>query len=191
MSVSETSPVGGRFASLVRDQSFKIIPEFILECGVTLREVPVAYKTWGELNATRDNVMEHLKHLAATNGAAVYLATSAEADESSSSGEEILWSDEELDQQAQDTYQKLFQSVNALPSKRPWHYSGNSKRTKQRRRTEGKRQAEKNGQTILNFFSPISVSTSNVTLDEGCGSDDSVKRYKRHRVIPQSILNQL
>ena len=57
MSVSETSPVGGRFASLVRDQSFKIIPEFTLECGITLREVPVAYKTWGELNATRDNVM--------------------------------------------------------------------------------------------------------------------------------------
>ena len=174
MSVSETSLVGGRFASLVRDQSFKIIPEFTLECGITLREVPVAYKTWGELNATRDNVMEHLKRLAATNAAAVYLATSAEADESSSSGEEILWSDEELDQQAQDTYQKLFQSVNALPSKRPWHYSGNSKRTKQRRRTEGKRQAEKNGQTILNFFSPISVSTSNVTLDESCGLDDSV-----------------
>ena len=131
---------------------------------------------------------QHLKRLAATNAAAVHLATSAEADESSSSGEEVLWSDEELDQQAQDTYQKLFRSVNALPSKRPGHYS---KRTKQRHRAEGKRQAEKNRQTILNFFLPISVSTSNVTLDEGCGSDDSVKRYKRHRVIPQSILNQL
>lgn len=44
------------FASLL-EQNIYTIPEFTLECGRTLREVPVAYKTWGKLNNTRDNVM--------------------------------------------------------------------------------------------------------------------------------------
>jgi homoserine O-acetyltransferase/O-succinyltransferase len=39
------------------DQEILILPSFTLECGETLREVPVAYKTWGELNEKRDNVM--------------------------------------------------------------------------------------------------------------------------------------
>lgn len=39
------------------DQNICIVPSFTLENGRTLREVPVAYKTWGKLNATRDNVM--------------------------------------------------------------------------------------------------------------------------------------
>ncbi|KAG2361874.1 hypothetical protein BDR07DRAFT_1609824 [Suillus spraguei] len=39
------------------DQNICIIPSFTLENGRLLREVPVAYKTWGKLNATRDNVM--------------------------------------------------------------------------------------------------------------------------------------
>ena len=39
------------------DQNIHVVPEFTLECGRTLREVPVAYKTWGALNAARDNVM--------------------------------------------------------------------------------------------------------------------------------------
>ena len=38
-------------------QSIVIVPEFELESGVVLREVPVAYKTWGKLNADRSNVM--------------------------------------------------------------------------------------------------------------------------------------
>ncbi|KIJ32094.1 hypothetical protein M422DRAFT_76595 [Sphaerobolus stellatus SS14] len=39
------------------DQQIEIIPSFALECGVILREAPVAYKTWGTLNESRDNVM--------------------------------------------------------------------------------------------------------------------------------------
>lgn len=44
------------FSDLVH-QEIAVLPSFTLECGVTLRDVPVAYKTWGELNSTRDNVM--------------------------------------------------------------------------------------------------------------------------------------
>ncbi|KAI5828492.1 homoserine O-acetyltransferase [Schizophyllum commune Tattone D] len=39
------------------EQSIHIVPSFTLECGRTLREVPVAYKTWGKLNENKDNVM--------------------------------------------------------------------------------------------------------------------------------------
>ncbi|KAF9463128.1 Alpha/Beta hydrolase protein [Collybia nuda] len=39
------------------DQSIHTIPSFTLECGRTLKEVPIAYKTWGTLNTTGDNVM--------------------------------------------------------------------------------------------------------------------------------------
>lgn len=44
------------YSSLI-EQSIHIVPSFTLECGSTLKEVPVAYKTWGKLNETRDNVM--------------------------------------------------------------------------------------------------------------------------------------
>ncbi|KXN84200.1 Homoserine O-acetyltransferase [Leucoagaricus sp. SymC.cos] len=39
------------------DQEILHIPQFTLECGTTLKQVPVAYKTWGKLNETKDNVM--------------------------------------------------------------------------------------------------------------------------------------
>ena len=39
------------------DQEVLVLPSFTLECGETLRDVPVAYKTWGKLNERRDNVM--------------------------------------------------------------------------------------------------------------------------------------
>lgn len=39
------------------DQSIFNVPSFTLECGTELRDVPVAYKTWGQLNSTKDNVM--------------------------------------------------------------------------------------------------------------------------------------
>ena len=43
--------------STLIDQLVYKIPTFNLECGAELREVPIAYKTWGKLNPTRDNVM--------------------------------------------------------------------------------------------------------------------------------------
>ena len=45
-----------KYAALIDQQVF-IAPNFTLECGSQLREVPVAYKTWGRLNENRDNVM--------------------------------------------------------------------------------------------------------------------------------------
>ncbi|KAF9391804.1 homoserine O- acetyltransferase [Podila verticillata] len=45
------------YSRLAPDQTYAIIPEFTFESGHTLRDVPVAYKTWGVLNAAADNVM--------------------------------------------------------------------------------------------------------------------------------------
>jgi homoserine O-acetyltransferase/O-succinyltransferase len=39
------------------DQSLSYVDSFQVECGVVLRDIPVAYKTWGSLNETADNVM--------------------------------------------------------------------------------------------------------------------------------------
>ncbi|KAH7884151.1 Alpha/Beta hydrolase protein [Phlebopus sp. FC_14] len=39
------------------DQDVLLVPSFTLENGIQLRDVPVAYKTWGRLNETKDNVM--------------------------------------------------------------------------------------------------------------------------------------
>lgn len=44
------------FAALL-DQEIFFVPSFTLECGRILKNAPVAYKTWGQLNDTRDNVM--------------------------------------------------------------------------------------------------------------------------------------
>lgn len=43
--------------SFLIDQSYFTVPSFTLECGTELTQVPVAYKTWGVLNETRDNAM--------------------------------------------------------------------------------------------------------------------------------------
>ncbi|KAI9223769.1 Alpha/Beta hydrolase protein [Blastocladiella britannica] len=45
------------FLELVSGQSIQTLPAYTLECGVTLPLVDVAYKTWGNLNATGDNVL--------------------------------------------------------------------------------------------------------------------------------------
>ncbi|KAI5856443.1 homoserine-O-transacetylase [Tricharina praecox] len=45
------------FFSLIAGQRIAIIPEFTLESGESLSNVPVAYKTWGRLNDAGDNVM--------------------------------------------------------------------------------------------------------------------------------------
>ncbi|KAG6896256.1 hypothetical protein C0992_009464 [Termitomyces sp. T32_za158] len=39
------------------EQNIHVVVSFTLECGVVLRNAPIAYKTWGRLNATKDNVM--------------------------------------------------------------------------------------------------------------------------------------
>ena len=52
-------PLARKMASyaLLLDQSILTIPTFILECGSVIKGVPIAYKTWGHLNGTKDNVM--------------------------------------------------------------------------------------------------------------------------------------
>ncbi|KKZ60760.1 homoserine O-acetyltransferase [[Emmonsia] crescens] len=45
------------FSALITDQSIAIIPSFTLESGVTLRNVPVAYTTRGNLSPSRDNAL--------------------------------------------------------------------------------------------------------------------------------------
>ncbi|KAJ1915334.1 homoserine O- acetyltransferase [Tieghemiomyces parasiticus] len=45
------------FINLVHDQQVAIIPSHRLESGQVVEQVPIAYKTWGKLNSTRDNVM--------------------------------------------------------------------------------------------------------------------------------------
>ena len=48
----------GKMSPVVKiEQEILVLPSFTLECGETLRDVPVAYKTWGKLNEQRDNVM--------------------------------------------------------------------------------------------------------------------------------------
>ncbi|KAI6020851.1 hypothetical protein BKA83DRAFT_4055939 [Pisolithus microcarpus] len=38
-------------------EGVRVVPSFTLESGMELEQVPVAYKTWGQLSATRDNVV--------------------------------------------------------------------------------------------------------------------------------------
>ncbi|KKA30781.1 hypothetical protein TD95_004403 [Thielaviopsis punctulata] len=45
------------FATLIPDQQIAIIPEFTLESGVVLKNVPVAYTTRGKLSPNGDNAM--------------------------------------------------------------------------------------------------------------------------------------
>ena len=45
------------FSGLVNKQTIVEIPEFVLESGEVLTNVPVAYKTWGQLNKAGDNCM--------------------------------------------------------------------------------------------------------------------------------------
>ncbi|WWC61964.1 homoserine O-acetyltransferase [Kwoniella dejecticola CBS 10117] len=51
-SSSSTNP----FSNLI-SQNTTIVPSFTLESGVTLHDVPVAYKTWGQLNQKGDNCL--------------------------------------------------------------------------------------------------------------------------------------
>ncbi|CUS13104.1 unnamed protein product [Tuber aestivum] len=52
-----TSESESPFAELIWNQKIIVVPSFTLESGVTIREVPVAYKTTGRLNENSDNAM--------------------------------------------------------------------------------------------------------------------------------------
>ncbi|KAI0593950.1 homoserine O-acetyltransferase [Biscogniauxia sp. FL1348] len=45
------------YASLIKGQKFAVIPRLELDSGEVLEQCPVAYKTWGVLNDTCDNVL--------------------------------------------------------------------------------------------------------------------------------------
>ncbi|KAJ3119377.1 homoserine O- acetyltransferase [Nowakowskiella sp. JEL0407] len=51
------TPSENKFAALIPDQIIATIPTFELEYGGILKDAPVAYKTWGKLNESKDNVM--------------------------------------------------------------------------------------------------------------------------------------
>lgn len=55
--VTEEQNRNNSYARLVPGQKIVEIPHFDLECGETLHEFPVAYKTWGRLNRDKDNVL--------------------------------------------------------------------------------------------------------------------------------------
>ncbi|KAF9382302.1 homoserine O- acetyltransferase [Podila verticillata] len=52
-----TSQPENPFSRLVPSQTIAIIPEFTLDSGHVLYQIPVAYRTWGTLNENGDNVM--------------------------------------------------------------------------------------------------------------------------------------
>ncbi len=45
------------YAHLIKGQRFALVPWLELDSGEALTSFPVAYKTWGSLNRTRDNVL--------------------------------------------------------------------------------------------------------------------------------------
>jgi homoserine O-acetyltransferase len=54
---SSTAPgISNPYAALIKQQ-IAVIPQFTLESGVQLSEVPVGYMTWGKLNEARDNCL--------------------------------------------------------------------------------------------------------------------------------------
>lgn len=55
-SSSPSTPAVNPFAALI-SQNIVILPSFTFESGVTLNNVPVAYKTWGRLNERADNCL--------------------------------------------------------------------------------------------------------------------------------------
>jgi len=45
------------FAHLVRDQRYAKLSSVKLESGITLTDIPIAFKTWGTLNKSGTNVI--------------------------------------------------------------------------------------------------------------------------------------
>ncbi|RFU33181.1 hypothetical protein B7463_g3191, partial [Scytalidium lignicola] len=52
-----TPPIRNEYADLVAGQSIACVDSFILESGVELRNVNIAYKIWGSLNTKGDNCL--------------------------------------------------------------------------------------------------------------------------------------
>jgi homoserine O-acetyltransferase len=46
-----------KLVKLIPDQNITIIPEYSLESGVKLTNIPIAWKSWGKLNEKDDNCM--------------------------------------------------------------------------------------------------------------------------------------
>ena len=116
--------------------------------------------------------MRHLKHLNVTAKAEHKDA----AQESLSSDNEVAWSDDELDEQSELTITRLFHNArNMSASKRPLRYIGNSTRTQKRRKADAKKQAAKNGQTLLAFFSTGHTSASAPLHEAAGGGEDANK----------------
>jgi hypothetical protein len=138
----------------------------------------------------RSRQKQHLKQLTAVKPAAVtYPASLSGEEEGSSSMSDVIWSDDELDQQPETTLKKLFHGMsnNTLSSKRPSRYMGNSIRTQKRQRAEAKRQAAKNGRTILNFFSPVVTSISNMsTSNLAASSEDGASDSEHDSMVEQA-----
>ncbi|KAI5969308.1 MET2 [Candida margitis] len=55
--ITEEQRASNSYASLVPGQTIVEIPEYTLECGETLYNFPVAYKTWGRLNEKANNAL--------------------------------------------------------------------------------------------------------------------------------------
>jgi homoserine O-acetyltransferase len=53
---SASKPSKNPFGALI-EQEIAIVPSFTLESGATLKDIPVAYKTWGKLDERADNVL--------------------------------------------------------------------------------------------------------------------------------------
>lgn len=53
-----TGPTSPQSSMITSGQNYVIFPQFTLESGITLDNVPIAYKTWGKLDpSTKDNVL--------------------------------------------------------------------------------------------------------------------------------------
>ncbi|CDO92745.1 unnamed protein product [Kluyveromyces dobzhanskii CBS 2104] len=49
--------ISNPFIKIVHGQTIVEVPELELECGITINNFPIAYKTWGYLNEAKNNVL--------------------------------------------------------------------------------------------------------------------------------------
>ena len=81
--------------------------------------------------------------------------------------ENFEWFDNEIEENAEHIYDILSNNIeNTSSSNRPLVYLGNSRTTKYRKKIEAKKNAEKNSQTLVNFF-------ANNTIDDKIKQKDN------------------